>query len=97
MSLLRVDDSLHHWLASHNVSLDFVAYGGSWPREVATVADRLQAQNTLASTTVHANASCIGAIPETARRWPTRSGDQVLWAELLADIIMEEAEHDTIT
>ena len=93
MSLLRVDDSLRHWLTSHNVLLDLVPHGQPWPREVATVADRFRAQDIVAATTAYTSAACIGAVPEKARRWPTRFGGQALWAELLADI-MEEVVPD---
>lgn len=49
MSLLLQDDplahdradALRHWLASHNVSLDFVEDGRSWPAQVAPIVDLL--------------------------------------------------------
>ncbi|KAI0740448.1 hypothetical protein C8Q76DRAFT_707850 [Earliella scabrosa] len=43
MSLLQIDgdDALRHWLARHNVSLDFVEEGRTWPLPVARIAGLL--------------------------------------------------------
>ena len=41
MSLLRIDDALCHWLARHNVTIDFLEDREAWPSQVADVAGLL--------------------------------------------------------
>ena len=41
MSLLQIDDALCHWLARHNVTIDFLEDREAWPSQVADVAGLL--------------------------------------------------------
>ena len=110
MSLLQIDDALCHWLAGHNVILDFLDNGEVWPKPVASVAELL-------STSVASSAGCasgdgaanaasleeegrrlefVNAVCASAREWEkTRSGEQFPWAHILAGLVEEVVPEST--
>lgn len=111
MSLLQIDDALCHWLAGHNVILDFLDNGEPWPKLVAAVAQLLSA-SAASSVRCPNNADgaqapspeeeirrleFVNAVCASAREWEkTRSGEQFPWAHILAGLL-EEVVPDSTT
>ncbi|KAI1787514.1 hypothetical protein LXA43DRAFT_709064 [Ganoderma leucocontextum] len=112
MSLLQIDDALCHWLAGHNVILDFLDIGEPWPKPVANVAELLSVSTASAtgcrtSSADGANASSpeeekrrlefVNAVCGSALEWEkTHSGEQFPWAHILAGLL-EEVVTDSTT
>ena len=65
MSLLQIegDDALRRWLARHNVSLDFVEEGRTWPLPVARIAGLL-----VSSRGADGGVGCEDEIPDLRSR-----------------------------
>ncbi len=111
MSLLQIDDALCHWLAGHNVILDFLDNGEPWPKPVATVAESLSTSAASSAGFPSSAGGAKSASPEeegrqlefvnavcaSAREWEeTHSGEQFPWAHILSGLL-EEVVPDSTT
>ena len=110
MSLLQIDDALCHWLASHNVILDFLDNGEPWPKPVAPVAELLSTSmassvggsssagggNAASSDLEGRRLEFVNAVCASAREWEkTRPGEQFPWAHILAGLVEEAVPEST--
>ncbi|TBU44894.1 hypothetical protein BD309DRAFT_761408 [Dichomitus squalens] len=102
MSLLQIDDALCHWLAGHNVILDFLGDREAWPPQVAGIAGLLAvgdgSHTDSASPEDEARRlEFVNTVCASAREWEkTRQGEQFPWAHILAGL-MEEVIPDVTT
>ena len=88
MSLLQIDDALCHWLAGHNVILDFLDNGEPWPKPVADVAALLSGSASFSS----AYSSSAGGAASAAASAP--SGDEGRRLEFVDAVCASALEWD---
>lgn len=105
MSLLQIDDALCHWLAGHNVTLDFLENEEAWPARIACAASLLP--SSIPSSIVSAGYGSpedekrrrdfVNRVCASAREWrKTRPGEQFPWTHILAGLL-EETVPEAIT
>ena len=112
MSLLQINDALCHWLAGHNVILDFLRDREPWPTQVAPIASLLgsssdrsvQSMGDLASESSREDVEeaerrleFVNTVCASAREWEkTRAGERFPWVHILAGLL-EEVVPEAIT
>ena len=102
MSLLQIDDALCHWLARHNVTIDFLDDREAWPSQVADVAGLLAMDDgsrpkPSAPEDEARRLEFVNTVCASAREWEkARRGEQFPWTHILAGL-MEEVIPDVTT